>query len=173
MGLASASLSSPFGILAEEVLPEKMAQVTVLAAGVVSTPAPGAEKRALEAHSPGRNTKVLRVLDKPEVRHYRAGTMLKNHNSKLTVQVPAKGILLSKPVPPPSTSDGKVTSLDELPTEWWSVVDNASGGYQYKTLTEICGARVETMLDGCAGSNHVTEELVCGMLNKAKEMGLK
>ena len=29
------------------------------------------------------------------------------------------------------------------------------------------------MLDGCAGSNHVTEELVCGMLNKAKEMGLK
>ena len=173
LGLASASLSSPFGILAEEVLPEKMAQVTVLAAGVVSTPAPGAAKRALEAHSPGRNTKVLRVLDKPEVRHYRVGTMLKNHNSKLTVQVPAKGILLSKPVPPPSTSDGKVTSLDELPTEWWSVVDNASGGYQYKTLTEICGARVETMLDGCAGSNHVTEELVCGMLNKAKEMGLK
>ena len=113
------------------------------------------------------------MLDKPEVRHYRVGTMLKNHNSKLTVQVPTKGILLSKPVPPPSTSDGKVTSLDELPTEWWSVVDNASGGYQYKTLTEICGARVETMLDGCAGSNHVTEELVCGMLNKAKEMGLK
>ena len=29
------------------------------------------------------------------------------------------------------------------------------------------------MLDGCAGSNHVTEELVCGMLNKAKELGLK
>ena len=171
--LGLASLSSPFGILAEEVLPEKMAQVTVLAAGVVSTPAPGAEKRALEAHSPGRNTEVLKVLDKPEVRHYRVGTMLKNHNSKLTVQVPAKGILLSKPVPPPSTSDGEVTSLDELPTEWWSVVDNASGGHQYKTLTEIYGARVETMLDGCAGSNHVTEELVCGVLNKAKEMGLK
>ena len=36
LGLASASLSSPFGILAEEVLPEKMAHVTVLAAGVVS-----------------------------------------------------------------------------------------------------------------------------------------
>ena len=52
LGLASASLSSPFGILAEEVLPEKMAHVTVLAAGVVSTPAPGAEKRVLDDHSP-------------------------------------------------------------------------------------------------------------------------
>ena len=52
---------------------------------------------------------------------------------------------------PPNTGDGKVTCLDELPTDWWTVVDNASGGYQYKTLTEICGARVESMLDGCAG----------------------
>ena len=98
---------------------------------------------------------------------------MKSGNSKLTLQVPGKGILLSKPVPPPNTGDGKVTSLDGLPTDWWTVVDNASGGYQYKTLTEICGVRVETMLDGCAGSNHVTEELVCGMLNKAKELGLK
>jgi len=48
-----------------------MAHVTVLAAGVVSTPAPGAEKRALDAHSPARgNTKkVLKVMDKPEVRN--------------------------------------------------------------------------------------------------------
>ena len=71
LGLASASLSSPFGILAEEVLSEPMAHVTVLAAGVVSTPAPGAEKRALDAHSPARgNTKkVLKVMDKPEVRN--------------------------------------------------------------------------------------------------------
>ena len=175
LGLASASLSSPFGILAEEVLPERMAHVTMLAAGVVSTPAPGAEKRALDAHSPteGNTKKVLKVMDKPEVRLYRVGTALKSGNSKLTLQVPGKGILLSKPVPPPNTGDGKVTSLDELPTDWWTVVDNASGGYQYKTLTEICGVRVETMLDGCAGSNHVTEELVCGMLNKAKELGLK
>ena len=49
LGLASASLSSPFG-KSEEVLLEKMAHVTVLAAGVVLTPAPGAEKRVLDAH---------------------------------------------------------------------------------------------------------------------------
>ena len=29
------------------------------------------------------------------------------------------------------------------------------------------------MLDGCAGSNHVTEELVVSMLNKAAELGVK
>ena len=42
----------------------------MLAAGVVSTPAPGAEKRALDAHSPvgGNTKKVLKVMDKPEVR---------------------------------------------------------------------------------------------------------
>ena len=73
LGLASASLSSPFNILAEEVLPEKMAHVTVLAAGVVSTPAPGAERRALDAHSPSKaNTKkVLKVMEKPVVKLYR------------------------------------------------------------------------------------------------------
>ena len=76
LGLASASLSSPFGILAEEVLPERMAHVTRLAAGVVSTPSPGAEKRALDAHSPaeGNTKKVLKVMDKPEVRLYRVVT---------------------------------------------------------------------------------------------------
>ena len=100
LGLASASLSSPFGILAEEVLPERMAHVTMLAAGVVSTPAPGAEKRALDAHSPAEgNTKKLKVMDKPEVRLYRVGTALKSGNSKLGLQVAGKGILLSKPVP--------------------------------------------------------------------------
>ena len=28
------------------------------------------------------------------------------------------------------------------------------------------------MLDGCAGSNHVTEELVVGVLNHAKSLGI-
>ena len=32
------------------------------------------------------------------------------------------------------------------------------GGYQYKTVTKVSGTLVETMLDGCAGSNHVTGE---------------
>ena len=58
------------------------------------------EKRALGAHSPveGNTKKVLRVMDKPEVRLYRVGTALKSGNSKLSLQVPGKGILLSKPV---------------------------------------------------------------------------
>ena len=74
--------------------------MSVLAAGVVSTPAPGAERRAQDAHSPvkGNTKKVLKVIDKPEVRLYRVGTTLKNSNSKLTLQVASKGILLSKPV---------------------------------------------------------------------------
>ena len=109
---------------------------------------------------------------KPEVKSYRVGDTLKGGYPSLQTQ-PSKGILLSKSPSPPATKDGKIVALDELPQEWWSVVDNASGGYQYKTVTEICGSRVETMLDGCAGSNHVTEELVCGMLNRAKELGLK
>ena len=28
------------------------------------------------------------------------------------------------------------------------------------------------MLDGCAGANHVTEELLVGMLNRAAELGI-
>ena len=31
---------------------------------------------------------------------------------------------------------------------------------------------VERMLDSCDGSNHVTEELVCGMLNRAATLGI-
>ena len=36
----------------------------------------------------------------------------------------------------------------------------------------VLGKNVETMLDGCAGTNHVTEELVVGMVNHAKSLGL-
>ena len=57
LGLASASLSSPFGILAEEVLPERMAHVTMLAAGVVSTPAPGLRKELWMLTVPQRGTR--------------------------------------------------------------------------------------------------------------------
>ena len=41
-------------------------------------------------------------------------------------------------------------------------------GYQYRTVVRVLGKNVETMLDGCARSNHVTEELVVGVLNHAK-----
>ena len=81
----------------------------MLVAGVVSTPAPGAEKRVLDDHRPvkGNTKKVLKVMDKPEVKLYRVGTTLKSSNSKSTPQVPSKGILLSKPVPPPKLATAR------------------------------------------------------------------
>ena len=36
----------------------------------------------------------------------------------------------------------------------------------------MLGKRVECMLDGCAGANHVTEELLVVMLNRAAELGI-
>ena len=63
-------------------------------------------------------------------------------------------------------------SLDELPQDWWHIAENEAGGYQYRTVARVLGKNVETMLDGCAGSNHVTEELVVGMLNHAKSLGI-
>ena len=66
-----------------------------------------------------------------------------------------------------------LTSLDEIPKAWWKVVENERGGYQYKTVTKVLDKRVETLLDGGAGSNHVTEELVVSILNRAAALGLK
>ena len=68
---------------------------------------------------------------------------------------------------------GCFTDLDRLPKDWWHVVDNDKGGYQYKTVTKILGKKVETLLDGGAGSNHVTEELVVSILNHAASLGIK
>ena len=68
---------------------------------------------------------------------------------------------------------GCFTDLYRLPKDWWQVVDNDRGGYQYKTVTKILGRKVETLLDGGAGSNHVTEELVVSILNHAASMGIK
>ena len=64
------------------------------------------------------------------------------------------------------------TSLDQIPSDWFQVVENEQGGYQYRTSVRVLDKLVETMLDGCAGSNHVTEELVCGMLNRAATLGI-
>ena len=65
------------------------------------------------------------------------------------------------------------TSLDQLPKDWWHMVENDRGGYQYKTVTKVLDRKVETLLDGGAGSNHITEELILGILNRAAELGLK
>ena len=62
-------------------------------------------------------------------------------------------------------------SLDKLAQDWWHIAENEAGGYQYRTVVRVLGKNVETMLDGCAGGNHV-EELVIGMLNHAKSLGI-
>ena len=63
---------------------------------------------------------------------------------------------------------GRFSALDE----WWSLAENEPGGYQYRTVVHVLERRVECMLDGCAGANHVTEELLVGMLNRAAELGI-
>eukprot|EP00435_Cladocopium_sp_Y103_P020683 s114_g5.t1 len=55
------------------------------------------------------------------------------------------------------------------PPDGWKA---PSGGYQYKSVVKVLDRKVETMLDGCAGANHVTEELVAGMLNRAADLGI-
>ena len=55
--------------------------------------------------------------------------------------------------------------LSDVPDSWWTPAPNERGGYQYRTNTLIFGKHVETLLDGCAGSNNITEEMVVGMIN--------
>ena len=42
-----------------------------------------------------------------------------------------------------------------------------------RTVVQVLDKKVETMLDGCAGANHITEELLMGMLNRAAELGIE
>ena len=62
--------------------------------------------------------------------------------------------------------------MDELPTDWWHLAENEAGGYQYRAVVQVLDKKVETMLDGCAGANHITEELLMGMLNQAADLGI-
>ncbi|CAJ1448521.1 unnamed protein product [Effrenium voratum] len=66
-----------------------------------------------------------------------------------------------------------IADLDDLPKDWWEVVQNESGGYQYRTVVKILGKQVECMLDGGAGANHITEELVVSMVEHARKKGVK
>ena len=50
--------------------------------------------------------------------------------------------------------------------------EKESGGYQYRTVVQVIDGMVECMLDGCAGTNHITEELLCGILNRAACLGI-
>ena len=66
-----------------------------------------------------------------------------------------------------------IKSLGELPANWWVETANERGGYQYKTVCKVFGREVEMLLDGCAGSNNVTEEFVTGLINCALKAGLQ
>ena len=61
-------------------------------------------------------------------------------------------------------------SLDELPQDWWHIAENEAGGYQYRTVAWAVGKNVETMLDACAESNHVTAKK---LLTAATEENLR
>ena len=89
--------------------------------------------------------------------------------------------VLSEPVAKISTGKhapvermtSEITRLTELPESWYAPAPNERGGYQYRTQTLIFGKYVETLLDGCAGSNNVTEEMIVGMINMAYREGIK
>ena len=66
----------------------------------------------------------------------------------------------------------RFASFDDVPSDWFHLVENEAGGYQYKSVVKVLDRKVEVMLDGCAGSNHITEELVTGMLNRAADLGI-
>ena len=85
-------------------------------------------------------------------------------------QVPKNSAVLASA--PAADKKQPFTPLDQIPSDWFHVVENERGGYQYRTSVRVLDKLVETMLDGCAGSNHVTEELVCGMLNRAATLGI-
>ena len=65
-----------------------------------------------------------------------------------------------------------IATLKEIPREWWTKVDNPPPGYNYRTVTEIAGYPVETLLDGGASVSSVREELVVGAVNLARKRGI-
>ena len=69
-------------------------------------------------------------------------------------------------------AEGKFLSLDELPKRWWKQAANSRGGYQYQTEVKILDRYVSCLLDGCAGCNSITEEVVMGAIRAALRAGI-
>ena len=57
----------------------------------------------------------------------------------------------------PAGDRPRFSSLDDIPKDGFHLVENEAGGYQYKSVVKVLDRKVEVMLDGCAGSNHITE----------------
>ena len=113
-----------------------------------------------------------------------SGASMSNPFAAFSIQIGSSGVQAGLPAADPKGAvrehalalkkgeSGRFSALDELPGDWWSLAENEPGGYQYRTVVQVLGKRVECMLDGCAGANHVTEELLVGMLNRAAELGI-
>ena len=112
-----------------------------------------------------------------------SGASMSNPFAAFSIQIGSAGVQAGRRAFRPLTRRARCGStpllsrraraaLDELPGDWWSLAENEPGGYQYRTVVQVLGKRVECMLDGCAGANHVTEELLGGMLNRAAELGI-
>jgi len=105
--------------------------------------------------------------------------VLPEHSIQVLETVAADSVGLSRPtVKAPrkgrgqSTEQGLIGCLADLPSNWWTEAPNERGGYQYKTACRVFGRDVEMLLDGCAGSNNVTEEFVTGLINCALKSGV-
>ena len=108
-----------------------------------------------------------------------SGAAMNNPFAAFSVEIGSAEVVRSRPIQEkvlslskPAGDKPRFSSLDEVPKDWFHVVENEPGGYQYKTVVKVLDRKVETMLDGCAGANHVTEELVAGMLNRAADLGI-
>ena len=72
---------------------------------------------------------------------------------------------------PPQTKE-RVTGVDKLPASWWVHAENGQHGYNYRTEVKIAGEMIVALLEGGSGINSMTDEMLCGMLNKSLEDGI-
>ncbi|CAK8994559.1 Pro-Pol polyprotein, partial [Durusdinium trenchii] len=69
-------------------------------------------------------------------------------------------------------NNNDLTSLDQLPQRWWTESPHCKGGYQYQTEVKVLDRYVGCLLDGCAGCNSITEEVVMGAIRAALQQGI-
>ena len=84
--------------------------------------------------------------------------------------VPPTDVMLGKPKKGQKQtfgSEGKLSRIAELPSEWWKHADNGQQGCNYRTVVTIGKLPVTALLDGGSGINSVTEEMLVGIMNKA------
>lgn len=48
----------------------------------------------------------------------------------------------------PAGDQPRFSSLDDIPKDWFHLVENEARGYQYKSVVRVLDRKVEVMLDG-------------------------